>query len=76
MKLSFDDKESLKEAVGSLCLNIHPSNPSPNTLQRMPVGNMLPQDSERNEDICFNNLPSDPNVLRRVGSSNSPIAEL
>ena len=71
MKLSFDDEESLKEAVGSICFNNLPSDP--NTLQRM--GNMLPQDSEGNEDICFNNLQSDPNILRRVGSSSS-IVEL
>ena len=47
MKLSFDDEESFKEAVGSLCFNDPQSDP--NTLQRM--GSMLPQDSERNEDI-------------------------
>ena len=70
MKLSFDDEESFKEAVGSLCFNDPPSDP--NTLQRM--GSMLPQDSERSEDIRFNNPPSDPNILRRVGSS--PIVDL
>ena len=54
MKLSFDDEESFKEVVGSLCFNEPPSDP--NTLQRM--GSMLTQDSERNP------LPtqSDPNI--------------
>ena len=70
MKLSFDDEESFKEAVGSLCFNNPPSDP--NTLQR--VESMLPEDSERNEDDCFNNSSSDPNILWRVGSS--PIVEL
>ena len=75
MNLSFDDEESLKEVVGSLCCNNPPSDP--NTLQRM--GSMLPQDSDRNEDIHFNNPPSDPNILqvRRVGStSSSSIVEI
>ena len=71
MKLSFDDEESFKEAVGSLCFNNPPSNLD--TLQRME--SMLPQNSERDEDICLNNPPSDPNVLRPVGSSSSPIVE-
>ena len=75
MKLSFDDKETFKEAVGSLVFNNPPNDPS--TIQ--PTGSMPPQDSERNEDICFNNpLPSDPNILCRVGSttSSSPVVEL
>ena len=67
MKLSFDDDESLKEAVGSLRFNNPPSDP--NIPQR--TGSMLPQDSERNEDISFNDPPGDPNILRGVGSSNS-----
>ena len=62
MKLSFDDKESFKETVESLCFNNPPSDPN-TTLQQM--------DSERNEDICFNSPPRDPNILRRVGSSSS-----
>ena len=55
MKLSFDEEQSLKEAVGSLCFNNPPSDP--NTLQRME--SMSPEGSERNEDIqvCSNNLP-------------------
>ena len=60
MKLSFDNEESFKEVVGSHCFNIPPSDP--NTLQKM--GSMLPQDSERNEDICFNSsLPVDLNDI-------------
>ena len=66
--MTFDDNESFKEAVGSLRFNNPPSDP--NTLQQMgSSGNMLPQDSERNEDICFNNPPNDPNTLWRVGSN-------
>jgi len=64
LKLSFDDQESFKGAVESLCFNNPPSDLD--TIQRM--GNLLPQDSERNEDICFNNPPSDPNTLERFGS--------
>ena len=69
MKLSFDDEESFKEAVGTLCFNNPPS--IPNALQ--PIGSKLPQDSERNsnEDTGFNNPPSDPNTLRGVGSGSS-----
>ena len=65
MKLSFDDEESLKEAVGSLCFNNPPSDPN---TQR--VGSMLSQDSdsEMNED---NDPPGDLNMLRQVGSSSS-----
>ena len=69
MKLSFDDEESLKEAVGSLCFTGNNPPSDPNTLQQM--GSMLPQDCERNEDICFNNPPGDLNIPRRVGSSGS-----
>ena len=58
MKLSFDDEESFKEAVGSLRFNNPPSDP--NTLQ--PIESIPSQDSETNDD---------PNILRRVGSSNS-----
>ena len=73
MRLSFDNEESLKEAVGSLHFNNPPSDP--NTPQQM--GSMLPQDSEseRNEDICYNNPPSDGNILRRMGSSSSRAAQ-
>ena len=73
MKLSFDDEESLKEAVGSLRFNNPPSD------RDIPqqVGSMLPQDSERNEDICFNDPPGDPNIPRRdLEGSSSSIVEL
>ena len=46
MRLSFDDKESFIEAVGSLRFNNPPSDPGCNT--------MTPQDSETNEDIQVN----------------------
>ena len=72
MKLSFDDEDSFKEAVGSLRFNSPPSDS--NTNHRM--GSMPPQDSEGNEDVCFNNHPSDSNILRRVGSNSSSIVEL
>ena len=65
MKLSFNDKESFKEAVGSLCFNIPRAPSDPNALQQME--SMPPQDSERNGDICFNNPPD---ILRRVRSSS------
>ena len=71
MKLSFDDEESFKEAIGSLRFNNPPSDP--NALQ--PMGSVLPQDPERDEDIYLNSPPSDPNILRRVGS-NSSIVEV
>ena len=71
MKLSFNNEESLKEAVESLCFNNPPSDHS--TLPSQQMGRMLIQDSERNEDIGFNNLPSD--IPRRAGSSSS-IVEL
>ena len=69
MRLSFDDEESFKEAIESLCFN----NPSsdPNTQQQMGSNNtsMALENTERNED---NNTPSDPiTTLRRVGSSSS-----
>ena len=70
IKLSFDDKESFKEAVESLRFN----SSDPNTRQRMGSGNSVPlEDSdswtERNEDHI--SIPSDPIALRRVGSSSS-----
>ena len=69
MRLSFDDEESFKEAIESLCFN----NPSsdPNTQQQMGSNNtsMALENAERNED---NNTPSDPiTTLRRVGSGSS-----
>ena len=66
MKLSFDDKESFKEAVESLRFN----SSDPNTRQQMGSSNSMPlQDSERNGD---NIIPSDQiSVRRRVGSSSS-----
>ena len=57
MGLSFDDEDSFKEGVGSL--NFHnPLGGSGRILLR-----------EMNEDICFNNCPSDDsNSLRQVGN--------
>ena len=62
MRLSFDDEESFKEAVGSLNFNNHFSDP--NSLQR--VGSSSMPAEERNEDICFDNPPSDPNIILEV----------
>ena len=67
MRLSFDDKESFKESLGSLNFNKPPSHSD--SLQG--VGSMLPE--ERNHD-------EDPNVIlevRRepVGSSSMPPEE-
>ena len=67
MKLSFDDEESLKEAVESLRFINPPSDP--NATQQ--TGSMVLQDAERNEDVCINDPPGDLNILRRVGSSSS-----
>ena len=77
MKLSFDDEETFKEAVGSLCFNNSPSDPN-STLPSQQMESVLTQDFERNKDICFKNPPSDPNlnILRRVGSTSSFIVEL
>jgi hypothetical protein len=77
MKLSFEDEESLKEAVGSLRFDNPPSDPNTRQLgvessSSMPLQDQ-DQDSERNEDIYFNNPPGDPNTLpsQRMGSSSS-----
>ena len=56
MRLSFDDEESFKEAVESLCFNDSPSDPNAR-LQMGSTGSMPIEDSERNEDST---TPSDP----------------
>jgi hypothetical protein len=57
MNLSFDDENSFKEVVGSL--RFASDNPSSDPSS---------QDSERNEDVCFNNDSlSDSNSIGRVG---------
>ena len=66
MRSSSDDNESSVEEAGSLRFNNPPSDPD--SLQQMgSSGSVPPQDSERNEDICFDN---DPSALRQVGSSS------
>ena len=68
MRLSFEDKETFKEAVESLRFN----NPSsdPNAQHQMGSRNSMPlEDFEKNEDT--NIIPSDPITLQRVGSSSS-----
>jgi hypothetical protein len=69
MKLSFDDEESFKDVVGSLRFDNPPSDPNSVALalQELDSSDVPPQ--ERNEDICFNDSPSDPNSLGGVGST-------
>ena len=70
MGLSFNDEESFREGVGSLNFNNPPSNP--NTPALGSSGSIPLQ--EINEDIRFNNCPSDDsNSLRQVGSSSDNI---
>ena len=75
MRLSFEDKESFKEAAGSLRFNNSSSgsDSDPNTLQQVEISSsMSPQTSGlREEEICFNDPPSDLNPLQRVGSISS-----
>ena len=73
MRLSFDDEESFKEAVGSLRFNNPPSDPD--SLPGVGSSSSMPPDERNHEDIGFNNPPSDPNIIlevRRVavGGSN------
>ena len=70
MKLSFDDKESFKEAIGSLRFNNPPSDP--NTFQ--PVGSsssVATQERPGSEDIFINPSSDPPNTLLRMGSGSS-----
>ena len=63
MRLSFEDEESFKEAIGSLRFNNPPSDPD--SLQGVRSSSMPPQ--EENEDICFDtNPPSDPNIILEI----------
>ena len=76
MRLSFDDEESFKEAIGSLKFNNTPtsSDPDSDSLQRVGSSSSMPPGSqERNEDICFNNPPSDPNIILEVPSRRVPV---
>ena len=70
MRLSSDDEESFKEAVGSLHFNNPPSNQD--SLQEVGSSSSMPPE-ERNEDI--DNPPSDdPNIIleiRRVAVGSS-----
>ena len=64
MNLSFDDEESFKEAaIGSLNFNNTPSDSD--SLQRVGSSSSMPP-QEGNEDICFNDIPSDPNIILQV----------
>ena len=73
-RLSLDDEEYFKEAVGSLNFNNPPSDPD--SLQRVGSSSGMPPE-ERNEGI--DNPPSDPNIILEVqhwqvavGSSSPP----
>jgi hypothetical protein len=55
MRLSFDDEESFKDAVGSLCFDNPPSDPNSVGLAPQEVGGSNVPPQERIEDICFNN---------------------
>jgi len=75
MRLSFDDEESFKEVVGSLSFNHNPARDPDSLTESLQVmggsslGSSMPH-QERNEDICFDISPNDPNFsLGRVGSS-------
>ena len=75
MRLSSDDEESFKEAIGSLNFNNPPSDPD--SLQGVgSSSSILPE--ERNEDN--QPLASDPNIILEVqrvvtGSTSSPPQE-
>ena len=57
MRLSFDDEESFKETIESLCFN----RSDPNTLQQMGSCNSMLEDSERNHDEERDDIsPRDP----------------
>ena len=67
MRLSFDDEESFKEAVESLCFNNPVSDP--NAHQYIRNSSSMPlEESDRNED---DTSTSDPITDRRVGNSSS-----
>ena len=52
MRLSFENQETLKEAVGSICFNNPPSDPNTiPTIPQMGSSSMPPQGQERSEDI-------------------------
>ena len=76
MNLSFNDEESFKEAAGSLRFNNPSSVSDTSTVQQIGShSSWLPQDSERNEDICLDKPTSDPNTaFCRMGSTSSSIS--
>ena len=69
MRLSFDDQESFKEAVGSFRFNNPSSDPNASLRMGSSSSSSMPlDDSERDEG---NITASDPITLRRLGSSSS-----
>jgi hypothetical protein len=74
VRLSFDDEESFKEVVGSLRFDNPPSDPNSVILALQEVGGGSMPAQEWNEDICFNNSPSDLNSLALGGvDSTAPL---
>jgi len=74
LRLSFEGKESLREAVESLRFNNPPSDTNTLALQRGTLGSrssMLSQERNEDSDIYLNNPSGDPNTLRQMGSSSS-----
>ena len=71
MRLSFDDEESFKEAAagGSLRFYNPPSDSDTLALQQMGSGCSVPVE-DMNENICFNNPPSDSISTPQVGSDS------
>ena len=73
MRLSFEDKESFKEAAESICFKNTPSDH--NTLEQMGRSNSLlspGQEPEWSEDICFTDPSNISNTLGRIGSTLPP----
>ena len=67
MRLSFDDEESFKEAVGSLNFNNQLVASDPDSLQRVGSCSSMPyEERPENEDIYFDNPPIDPNIVLEV----------
>jgi hypothetical protein len=76
MRLSFDDEDSFKEVVGSLRFHNPPSDPNSMILAHQEVGGgSMPAQERNDEDICFNNSPSDLNSLALGGVDSTPPQE-
>jgi hypothetical protein len=78
MRLSFDDEESFKDVIGSLRFDHDPPS-DPNSvilaLQEVDGDGSMPAQERNDEDICFNNFPSDLNSLALGGVDSTPPQE-